>query len=529
MKRFLAIHLPYWPVYCSRKSAPGARNPFCIIHSKNAQQVQVRYVSEAAEKCSVHSGMSLELARALLPRRPLLFEENHLLYIHSLYRLSLWALRFSPFVACDGEIVAAYKQNNFSSLSALSYGLILDISGTERLHKGEQQLCERILNALSRAGIQAYLAIASSSSAAQAFARSSLSPENAIRIFSSENFHEEVKKLSLDFLRLGGSKKESLKEIGLSNIGDLLCLPRKQLLSRFGMQLLLCLDQLLGYSEEALAWIHPKQQIFVERHFPFPLERKEALHISLEELLRELLFRLSKAKLQAAAFLFSFEGIDERRSAEESFFSIRKELRLSQASASTAHIRSVIFPFLETLKVPSGVSLLRIDARHCCTADEEQENAFGHPSLRVSQAEKKEFLNLLNQKLGPRGVNMVKVTEDYFPEKAFSFSPASNGAFRISESLPEQDKFYPAKIFKKPEALLATALLPDRPPSQIIYRGIKTRICQGIGPERISPPWWEEDQDEEREYFTVQDEHGNWFWIYRGRQSMQWFLHGVWG
>ncbi|MGB0084440.1 MAG: hypothetical protein WBP94_03565, partial [Rhodomicrobiaceae bacterium] len=54
------------------------------------------------------------------------------------------------------------------------------------------------------------------------------------------------------------------------------------------------------------------------------------------------------------------------------------------------------------------------------------------------------------------------------------------------------------------------------------------------GPERISPEWWQEGgkRSSARDYYVVEDERGQRFWLYREgvysqSEDQRWFMHGL--
>ena len=51
------------------------------------------------------------------------------------------------------------------------------------------------------------------------------------------------------------------------------------------------------------------------------------------------------------------------------------------------------------------------------------------------------------------------------------------------------------------------------------------RIVHAAGPERISPLWWD-GHNKTRDYYSVEDEAGRRFWIFRVAQTGKWYLHG---
>jgi protein ImuB len=88
----------------------------------------------------------------------------------------------------------------------------------------------------------------------------------------------------------------------------------------------------------------------------------------------------------------------------------------------------------------------------------------------------------------------------------------------------------------RPEPAEVVALIPEGPPRQFRWRGVRHQIVHAQGPERIAPEWWRQcPEDAERDYYTVEDSAGRRFWLYRaglygrGESPPQWFIHGVFG
>ena len=96
----------------------------------------------------------------------------------------------------------------------------------------------------------------------------------------------------------------------------------------------------------------------------------------------------------------------------------------------------------------------------------------------------------------------------------------------------------PSRLLPAPEPIDAIALLPDHPPVSFTCRGIRRRVMRADGPERVFGEWWKRDAElaTVRDYFQVEDEAGERYWIYRAGDgedaatgSHRWFLHGVFG
>jgi protein ImuB len=96
----------------------------------------------------------------------------------------------------------------------------------------------------------------------------------------------------------------------------------------------------------------------------------------------------------------------------------------------------------------------------------------------------------------------------------------------------------PARLLPHPEPIETVALLPDHPPVTFTWRGVRRRVKRADGPERVFGEWWKRDAEliAVRDYFQVEDEAGERFWIYRAGDgedpdtgSHRWFLHGIFG
>jgi protein ImuB len=97
----------------------------------------------------------------------------------------------------------------------------------------------------------------------------------------------------------------------------------------------------------------------------------------------------------------------------------------------------------------------------------------------------------------------------------------------------------PLFLLSRPEPTEVVALIPEGPPRQFRWRGVRHQIVHAEGPERIAPEWWRSSPEDaaaaERDYYTVEDCAGHRFWLYRagrydrGEAPPQWFIHGVFG
>jgi protein ImuB len=83
------------------------------------------------------------------------------------------------------------------------------------------------------------------------------------------------------------------------------------------------------------------------------------------------------------------------------------------------------------------------------------------------------------------------------------------------------------------------APVPDDPPAVFTWRGRRRRVRRAEGPERIAEEWWRDvdripDPARVRDYYSVEDEAGERFWLFRdglwgGPETPRWYLHGLFG
>ena len=134
-------------------------------------------------------------------------------------------------------------------------------------------------------------------------------------------------------------------------------------------------------------------------------------------------------------------------------------------------------------------------------------------------------------------------------QRLYRFAPVASdvperSAQKIAPVAPDTGETWsdlwprPARLLPRPEPIETLALLPDHPPVSFTWRGIRRRVTCADGPERIFGEWWKRDAElfAVRDYFQVEDEAGERFWIYRAGDgedattgSHRWFLHGIFG
>jgi protein ImuB len=67
---------------------------------------------------------------------------------------------------------------------------------------------------------------------------------------------------------------------------------------------------------------------------------------------------------------------------------------------------------------------------------------------------------------------------------------------------------------------------PDAPPTCLWLHDRWHHVAHAYGPERIETAWWR-GPTVRRDYYVVETESGERFWLFHCRRDGRWFLHGI--
>lgn len=522
---FLALSLPFWSIDLALRR-PG------VVAEKGLALTRIVHGQALVQRCCVHAhtagvreGATLELARALHP--PL----QHLPFepledLRKLRALALWCLRFSPLVALDPLLSQALRQRKLHEAPAEAWGIVIDLTGTARVHGGFGALVQKLHTTLNKRGLISRIAVAPTVGAAWALSRyaPALTTVADSSWHTRESLRDLLASLPVEALRIEAKVAHALRQLGITTIGILLNLPHRELLQRFGHALLMRIDQALGSSEEPLRTIRAPSPFMVQRLFETPLTSHDTLCRVLIELFHRLLQQLAARHSQAGRFLIVLRG----RNADYSPVQLRSEISLLSATNRSA-LTSILQPVIERVQMPQGVHSITLYARALQRATSDQAELTSN-EIALDSQQRENLLNSFATRLGRDRIAVSRFHESYIPERSYSFVPLHSHASPVT--LPPVVYDRPTHILSEPEEIQAISLLPDKPPTLITWRGTAHKIVRGAGPERIAREWWREPigaEEGHRDYFKVQDEAGRWLWVFREQGTMRWYLHGVWG
>jgi protein ImuB len=525
---------------------PAAEPALLLWETVGQRQVVAARCARAA-RAGVRPGMPIGEARALLPGGAAVEPADRAADAHALERLGFWAHRFSPVVALDEPD-----------------GLFIDVTGCARVFKGEDRLLHGLRQRLGGMGVRTRAAIAPTFAAAAALARFGPDDETILDVPADasgvgaahatyERIREAVRPLPVESLRLDERTLAGLADVGVRRVGELLDVPRPALASRFGAELRLRIDQLLGRALEPMFPLRPVEPVRAERVFTGPTTRRDAVERTVRELLAALCAQLREQERGAQAVVVELDtpGLAAGEGRTE-----RLRITLSRASRDAEHLWSLLRPRLERAQLGHGVEGVVLIAARTARLEHRQRERWrtgvaaadgASASWRGDRAAG-EFIDVLTAKLGAGRVLTATLAASHLPERTAAFCPAAQrDASPTHAAVTPADR--PTVLLEKPLPAEVVLLAPDGPVLRVRCPGLGAEADRTVvacaGPERIAPEWWRhrdgarsatrgagEGSDGggkgEREYLRAVDDRGVQLWLCRSLVTGAWYVHGVW-
>ena len=464
-------------------------------------------------------------------------------------------------------------------------GLLLDIGRVAEMFGGEEELAAQLARDFARRGLAVRLGVADTIGAAWAAARYGKGewevgsgkncklktancklqigdeppsregvPRNPTPTFSICNIPAGIHPTALrpfpvEALRLSAETSDILHQLGIERVARLEALPREDLASRFGPELLRRLDQAAGRLPEAIPGHRAGPEFHVAWSPEHPTTRRETVRAALEQLIRDLCGQLVRHGREAVQL--------ECRLVCPPREPVRIGVGLFKPSSAWEHLFGLVELKLERLRLPGPVVAAFVAAPATAPLVYEQQELFSASSPRPSPGGKEGhwrrrqlagLVDRLSSRLGRRAVAGVRLLADAQPELAWSYDPMvgrpsrrAGRANRRSVRSRKQDKQSspaalaprPLRLRRRPVALVATSMGPDRLgqggcPVRFHFRGREHRVSRWWGPERIQTGWWR-GRAVGRDYYRVETTTGHHYWLFRRLRDGKWFLQGAFG
>jgi len=448
-----------------------------------------------AQEKGIEIGMVLADARALLPELQVLDDKPDLAD-KLLNRLAEWCIRFTPLVAIDPP-----------------NGLLLDVTGCSHLWGGDQLYLSEIVKRLQERFYNVRAAMADTIGAAWAVARFGKDP----LVIDNGKHIEALLMLPPASLRLEMETIERLHKLGLHRISQFINISRASLRRRFGQHFLEHLDYALGREEELIFPVQPIEPYQERLPCLEPIVTATGISIALDRLLRTLCFRLQQEQKGLRHAIFKSYRVDGKIE--------QISIETNRPTHSVKHLFKLFEIKLSSIEPALGIELFLLEAPKVEDQYASQEKLWevsgGLDDIRVS-----ELIDRLGVRIGINAIHRYLPDEHFWPER--SFKPASSLQEKLTSTW-KTERLRPLQLLHIPERIEVTSLLPDYPPMLFRYKNKIHKVIKADGPERIEQEWWLQ-QRQHRDYYRVEDETGNRYWVFRlGHYSDKihhWFIHG---
>ncbi|WP_443947295.1 Y-family DNA polymerase [Pedobacter sp. AW1-32] len=492
--RYVSIWFPYlltdW--MCIRK--PQLKNKALVSVAPKHGRLIIVASNALANKQGIKNGMVLADARALMHNLEV-FDDKPQRREKLLSAIARWAIRYTPMSSTDEN------------------GLLLDVSGCCHLWGGESTYLSTIQNRLNKLGYTVKLAIADTIGAAWATARFN----SAQKIIEPNGQINALLQLPPAALRLENHTIEKLQKLGFYTINRFINIQRSVLRRRFGDAFLTRLGQAMGTEPEGF---NPIELIpeYIER-LPClePIRTATAIEIAIQKLLEQLCKTLQSDDLGLRKAELKGYRIDGKI--------ITSQIGTNKPSNNPKHLFKLLALNISKIAPGLGIELFTLEASKTEKIAVEQDKLWSTPS-GLGEQSLAELLDRVAGKIGAKAIHRYLPQADYWPERAFKLAGTLTEKSDIKWHNPGKR---PIQLLNPPEKIEVTAPIPDYPPMLFIYKGERHSIKKADGPERLERAWWLE-KGEHRDYYTVEDETGKRYWLFRSghyaAEESIWYIHG---
>ncbi|MFM7206685.1 MAG: Y-family DNA polymerase [Planctomycetaceae bacterium] len=494
----------------------------------------------------------------------------------ALERLARWCRRYSPAVGIEDVIEGDPEC------------LHLDVTGTAGFFGGEESLARTVVWALAARGLHVRVAIADTPGVAWAAAHHTDavsracgaaaavvvrravagSPSAGVRLASRRRSRWAVvprgeaaarlAELPIAALRVDKATATAVAEVGIDTLGGVLALSPRSLASRFPPLLRRRLAEFHGTRAEPI--VPPDGEALPqESHaFDFPMRAADLGEHELIGLMTGLIGRCLAPLAARGAGVLALQ-VRLERGPRTAAPPLVIDVGLFRPTASLPHLRELVRLRLGRQRLPMEIDGVAVEVIAAGAVSCRQRLLFGGGQNGLespdADAEVAMLLDRLAGRLGRGAVCEPRAVGDPQPEHAWIAAPPANrpdvrgqpvlrdggrvvrdrvsrsGArgYAVPRPLPAGRR--PIWMPPRPVPLAGPegevmAVAPDGPPARFRLGDVLHRVVQAHGPERIETAWWR-GPTVRRDYYVVETDSGERFWLFRRLRDGGWFLHGI--
>lgn len=461
---WMYLHFHQLQLDCLQQTPDTLNTPMGIYEATSNKLVQL---NDAAKKHGLRIGMGLASASArcqhlrLLAHDPKIELDRLTAIANKLYLIA------SDIALCEHQAIAIKLDN------MLTY------------YQGIKPLIGALSAQLKRQNVHFYYATGWSIEAAEVMARAAV---NKITT-DPQQIRQLLGQCDLTLCRLNSKQVNALHRVGIRNLQALMSISTQEIGKRFDNSVLRYLTALRGESISSIVFYRPAEHFRSSVELPYEIEKLDQLLPWYSTLYHELeTYLMLRNKLTSHTQLILLCRDEE---------SVSININAAQAQYRQSQWLDLAVLKNEQVSLASPVRHITLVCRITTDITEQKSDLFDN---RQHQFAHLQLLGHLQAKLGESSVKQPQANDDFRPDIDDTSVKQSSPRMDIT-----YDPFMPSFVTETPLTLNTT--------TRILY-----------GPRRIQTAWWE-GEHVYRDYFVVEDEQGQYLWVFRDNKQ-QWFIHG---
>ncbi|HET9653309.1 MAG TPA: DNA polymerase Y family protein [Usitatibacter sp.] len=483
---WVALELPSLPLQILERA--GASPGPLVIGEGPAQRPVVACANAAARAAGIREGQAVAAAKALagdlriVPRDPLAERQ-------ALERIAAWAGQFTPMVAVEPQ------------------GIALEIESCMRLFDGHAKMTAAMLRGIRDMGYAAAPGVAPTPLAARLFARAEAQGRAVRSCLTLAELPERIGELPLFLLDWPEKTLARLTDLGVLRVRDMLELPSEGVARRFGPEISLDVDRLMGRVADPRRPYEPPARFRSRLELPADAEGVEALLFPLRRLLVELEGCLRGRGCGVQRLTLTLEHGRRART--------RLDLDFASPEREPDFILGIARERLGRLTLCAATNALELRADALLAYA--PRSGTWLPGAKEQAIDRERLLERLAARLGRDRVFGIALANDHRPERDWKGTHPGDATRGASPGCVPGFAARPTWLLQRPQRLITREGLPT-------FQGDLTLHA---GPERIEAGWWD-GEEARRDYYVALNPQGEAFWIYREHRDLaSWYLHGV--
>ncbi|MDG2185974.1 MAG: DNA polymerase Y family protein [Mariniblastus sp.] len=451
-KRALCLWLPSWPIQRLVAAQPELKRQQVILFRRDSRRGQlVSAVSPLASRHGARYNMPLSEAKSLLKRET----NNQDSQCHA--PLNGCSSDLNIFLHEPAKDLAALEDLAdslvpFSPIIGLQQVdqpdcLFLDVTGLAHLFHGEDQLAWQVSQHCQVRGYVVRVALADTPGLAWGAARFLIQDATGPVVIPVHD-SRIMPSLPIKALRLSDPITETLHQLGILKIGQLLKLPRHDLTARFGSEVHRRLDQMTAVLEEPIVARQKPPAFYAQQLLDFPTSDRETVDAIIQQLTSQLCNKLAARQQGALEWTVKMYCQNKR-------LPLQFCVRLFQPTSTVEHIMQLVRMQLEQALQPQSdhkqkkpllnshgkpkrrkrrhvvklldgqkmeISEISVGVTSCALLTHQQRQLFDE-NPRQDRRELAQLINRLASRLGTDQVVYPTIRHQAQPEHAFQFQP----------------------------------------------------------------------------------------------------------